>query len=66
MLPATVHTAGEALANSTGLVDGPGVAETVKLPPGAYTGAAGLAAKLLIACVAGPMFTASVACGAAA
>ena len=52
-------------ANTTGLVSGPGVADTVNVPPGAYTGAAGLAAKLVIIWLPAPMATVSVACGAA-
>ena len=65
VLPDTVHTEVDVLANTTGLPDAPPVADTVNVPPGAYTGAAGFATKLLMAWLAMPMVTASVACGAA-
>ncbi|MNW22861.1 hypothetical protein D3C71_2246040 [compost metagenome] len=66
MLPLTVHTEVVVLANTTGLVDAPGVAETAKVPPGAYTGEAGLAAKSVMAWLATVMATSSRTCGAAA
>ena len=45
------------LANCTGLVEAPPVADTLKVPFGANVGAAGLAMKLVIACAAAPMVT---------
>ena len=65
VLPLIVHTAGEVLAITNGLVEAPGVAETVKVPLAAYTGAVGLAAKFVIVWLARPMTTLSAACGAA-
>jgi hypothetical protein len=65
VLPLTLQTDGEALANVTGLVDAPPVADTVNVPFGAKTGAAGLATKYVIACVADPITTVSDTCGAA-
>ena len=50
--PATEHTAGVVLPNTTGLPDAPPVAETANVPFGANTGADGLAANPPIACVA--------------
>ena len=46
--PATVQIAGVVLANTTGLPEAPPLAEMAKVPLGAYTGAAGLATKLVI------------------
>ena len=65
VLPLIVHTAGDVLANTTGLVEGPGVADTVKVPPGVNTGAEGVAAKFVIAWFAAAMTTLSETCGAA-
>ena len=64
MLPLTEHTVGAVLANTTGLLDAPPVADTLKVPFGLNTGAAGLAAKLVITCVAAPIATFSATCGA--
>ena len=47
------------LANTTGLVDAPPVADTVNVPLGANTGTVGFATKFVIACVAAPMATSS-------
>ena len=65
VLPLTEHTAGVVLAYTTGLVDGPPEALSAKLAPGAYTGAAGVALKPVIACAAAVIATSSTACGAA-
>ena len=65
VLPLTVHTDEELLENTTGLVEGPPEAETVNVPFGANTGAVGVATKLVIAWLAAPMTTSSVAWGAA-
>ena len=53
IVPLTLQTLGEVLANTTGLLEPPPVADTVNVPFGANTGAAGLATKLLILWPAG-------------
>lgn len=57
VLPDTVQTAGDAEPNTNAAVDAPGVADTVKLPPGAKTGAAGFDAKPVITCEAAVIAT---------
>jgi hypothetical protein len=65
VLPLTVHTVGDVLPNTTGLVEAPAVADTLKVPPDANVGVAGVAMKFVMACAAWPIATSSVTCGAA-
>ena len=65
VLPLTVHTPLEVLANTTGWPEAPPLAAREKVPLGLNTGAVGLLAKPVMACVAWPMATFSVTSGAA-
>lgn len=60
VLPETVHTSGVVDAKTNGLEEAPGVADTLKLPPGEYTGATGFDAKLRMVCVPVPTFMVKV------
>src|SRR5688572_15828700 len=63
--PLAVQTPVVAEANTTGLVEAPGVAETVNVPPVTNTGSGGDDAKLPIAWSPFAIFAFSAACGAA-
>lgn len=64
--PATLQIAGVVVANTTGLPEAPPLAETLKLPLGANTGAAGSAMNCWIVCRACPMAMFCVTAPAAA
>ncbi len=52
-------------ANTTGSPEAPPVADTAKVPPTENTGFVGVAMKAVITCVADPIVTLKVSCGAA-
>ena len=66
VVPLSVQTPGEVEAKTSGLVEAPGVAEIVNVPPGLNMGLVGADAKLVMAWLAlGPMPTFRISWGAA-